>query len=222
MHLGGYRAIGVASVAITLLGVPVGRSLPESRGGGRHDESYTEVLRAGFAEIRGGAAVRRSLFVVAAVSGVDALDEYVPLLVRGTGVGASTLPLLVLLVTVGVAIGGWLGGYGTRWAVPVLAVGAVCLAAGAGSGRPAGLVAVAVAFGVFQWTMVTADLRLQQRISDRARATITSMAGFGVEVVAVLTFTGYALGSSWTGPGPLFGLAAVPYAVVALVMWRTR
>jgi hypothetical protein len=222
MHLGGYHAVGIASVAVALLGVPVGRSFPESRGGGRHGESYTEVLRAGFGEIRGSAAVRRCLLVVAAVSGVDALDEYVPLLVQGTGAGASTLPLLVLLVTAGVAAGGWLGGRGTRWAAPALAVGAVCLAAGAGSGRPAGLVAVAVAFGVFQWTMVAADLRLQERISDSARATITSMAGFGVEVVAVLTFAGYALGSSWAGPGPLFALAAVPYAVIALVMWRTR
>ena len=222
MHLGGYHAVGLVSVAVTLAGVPVGRSFPESRGGGRHGESYTEVLRAGFGEIRGGVAVRRCLFVVAAVSGVDALDEYVPLLVRATGAGASTLPLLVLLVTAGVAVGGWLGGRGTRWAAPALAVGAVCLAAGAGSGRPAGLVAVAVAFGVFQWTMVAADLRLQEQISDRARATITSMAGFGVETVAVLTFAGYALGSSWVGPGPLFVLAAVPYTVIALVMWRTR
>ena len=221
MHLGGYRAVGVASVVATLLGVPLGWSFPESRDAGRHGESYAEVLRAGLGEIRDGAAVRRCLLVVAAVSGVDALDEYVPLLVRSTGVGASTLPLLVLLVTAGVAAGGWFGGRGTRWAAPVLVVGALCLAAGAGSGRPAGLVAVAVAFGVFQWTMVAADLRLQERISDRARATITSMSGFGVEVVAVLTFAGYALGSSWTGPGPLFALAAVPYAVVALVMWRT-
>jgi hypothetical protein len=44
------------------------------------------------------------------------------------------------------------------------------------------------------------------------------MAGFGTEVVAVLTFAGYALGSSWMGPGPLFALAAVPYAVIALAM----
>ncbi|MDN3359338.1 MFS transporter [Actinomadura sp. DC4] len=218
MHLGGYHAVGIVSVAVTLLGVPVGRSFPESRGGGEAEEGFTEVLRAGLGEIRGSAAVRRCLIVVAAVSGVDAMDEYVPLLVRATGVSAPTLPLLVLLITVGVAAGGWLGGRGARWAGPALAVGAVCLAAGAVSGRPAGLVAVAVAFGVFQWAMVAADLRLQERIEGRARATITSMAGFGVEVVAVLTFAGYALGSAWAGPGVLFAFAAVPYAVIALVM----
>jgi MFS family permease len=220
MNLGGYRAVGIASIGVALLGVPIGRSFPESRGNGRHGESYTAVLREGLGEIRGSSAVRRCLLVVAAVSGIDALDEYVPLLVQGTGAVASTLPLLVLLVTVGVAIGGWLGGRGTRWAAPALAVGAVCLAAGAGFGRPPGLVPVAVTFGVFQWAMVAADLRLQEQIFDRARATLTSMAGFGVEVVAVLTFVGYALGSSWLGPGPLFAFAAIPYAVIALVMWR--
>jgi hypothetical protein len=222
MQLGGYRAVGVASVAVTLLGVPVGWSLPESRGGGRHGGSHRDVFREGLAEARGTPAVRRCLIIVAAVSGVDALEEYVPLLARATGAGAGTVPLLVLMVSAGMAAGGWLGGRGTRWAAPALAAGSVCLAAGAVIGRPAGLVPVAVAFGVFQWAIVAADLRLQERISDRSRATLTSMAGFGTEVVAVLTFAGYALGSSWMGPGPLFALAAVPYAVIALAMAADR
>jgi predicted MFS family arabinose efflux permease len=222
LHAGGYRAVGAASVAVALLGIPVGRSLPESRGGGRGGEGHIEVLRAGVAAIRGAPAVRRCLLVVAAVSGVDALDEYVPLLAHATGARAEMVPLLVLIVTVGVTAGGWLGGRGVGRAGPVLAAGATCLAAGAGSGRPAGMVAVAVAFGIFQWAMVAADVRLQERISDRARATVTSIAGFGIEVVAVLTFVGYAAGSAWLAPGTLFMVSAVPYAIVALVMWRNR
>lgn len=223
MRLGGFHAVGLASVVVALLGVPVGRSFPESRGGGEEEEPerLTAVLREGLAEIRGKPVVRRCLLIVAAVSGVDALDEYVPLLARATGVRPSAVPLLVLLVTVGVAAGSWLGGRGARRAAPVVGAGAACLAVGAGSGRPLGFLAVAAAFGVFQWAMVAADIRLQDRISDRARATITSMAGFGIEVVAVLTFAGYALGSSWLGPGALFTLSAVPYGVIALVMWRT-
>jgi MFS family permease len=222
LHVGGFHAVGIASVAVALLGVPVGRSFPESRGGGEEErEHLTAVFREGLAEIRGKPAVRRCVLVVAAVSGVDALDEYVPLLARATGAASSTVPLFVLLVTVGVAAGSWLGGRGASRAAPVLAAGAVCLAAGAGSGRPLGFPAVAVAFGVFQWAMVAADIRLQDQISDRARATITSMAGFGVEIVAVLTFAAYALGSSWVAPGALFALAAVPYSLISLVMWRT-
>lgn len=221
MHLGGYRAVGIASIAVALLGVPIGWSFPESRGDGGHHDGYTGVLRTGLAEIRGAPLVRRSLLVVAAVSGVDALDEYVPLLAQATGAGTSAVPLLVLLTTVGVATGSWLGGRGTRRAPAMLAAGAVCLAIGAGYARPAGMLPVSIAFGVFRWAMVAADIRLQNRISDRARATITSIAGFGIEVMAVLTFAGYALGSRWLGAGPLFALSAVPYAAIALVMWWT-
>ncbi|WP_349498005.1 MFS transporter [Actinoallomurus iriomotensis] len=227
LHLGGYRAVGLASVAVALLGVPVGRSFPESRGDGAREEDqeekrYGAVLRSGLAELRGAPEVRRRLLVVALVSGVDALDEYVPLLAKATGAGAATVPLLVLVVTAGVAAGGWLGGRGTTWVGPVLAAASSLLAVGAWSGRPAGLVAVAVAFGAFQWAIVAADLRLQEQISDGARATITSVAGFGTEVVAVLTFVGYGLGSSRLAAGPLFALAAVPYAIVALILWRSR
>jgi hypothetical protein len=211
-------------VAATLLGVPVGWSLPESRTRRERGTGpgYAEVLRSGLAEVRRAPAVRRCLLVVAIVSGVDALDEYVPLLAQGTGVATATVPLLVLLVSAGVTAGGWLSGRGLRWTAPAVAIGAGCLAAGAMSGTPAGIVPVAVAFGVFQWAMVTADIRLQEHITDTARATVTSIAGFGIEVVAVLTFAGYALGSSWTGPGPLFAIAAIPYVLVAVVLWRLR
>ncbi|URM93381.1 hypothetical protein LUW76_03000 [Actinomadura madurae] len=168
--------------------------------------------------MRGEPAVRWALVLVVAVEGVTALDEYVPLLVRSTGVAAASVPLLVLVVTVGDAVGGWLAGRGVRWLAPVLAVGAVCLAVGALSGRPGGLVLVAVAFGVFRWAMAAADARLQDRIGDGARATVTSVAGFGSETVAVLAFAGYALGSRWAGAGVLMGAAAVPYLLTAVVL----
>jgi predicted MFS family arabinose efflux permease len=222
---GGYRTLGIASVAATLLGVPVAMALPESRGQGEEtpDEGLVAVLREGFAEVRGSPGARRCLVLVAALSGFDAMDEYVPLLARSTGVGPAVAPVLVLLVTAGVTVGGFLAGRGQgRAAAPALAVAACCLAVGAMSGRPAGMVLVAVAFGVFQWATVAADARLQERIADGSRATVTSMAGFGTEVVAVMIFAGYAAGSRWTGPGPLFALAAVPYVVVAAALGRSR
>lgn len=224
---GGYRALGAASVAAALLGVPVAMSLPESRDREdrrrrRADRAYTAVLREGLAELRGRPAVWRCALLVAALSGFDALDEYVPLLAGATGAGAAAVPLLVLLVTAGVTVGGFLAGRGQGRAGPVLALAAGTLAAGALSGRPAGMVAVAVAFGIFQWAIAAADARLQERIPDSSRATVTSMAGFGTEVVAVLIFAGYAAGSRWADPGPLFALAAVPYAVVAAALWRSR
>jgi len=221
---GGYRALGMASAAVALLGVPVALALPESRGAGRREpgRGYGAVLRDGLGEVRGTPGVWRGLLLVAALSGFDAMDEYVPLLARSTGVGEAVVPVLVLLVTAGVTAGGLLAGRGQGRAGPLLALAAGCLAAGAVSGRPAGMALVAVAFGIFQWAIAAADARLQGRIADGSRATVTSMAGLGTEVVAVVIFAGYAAGSRWSGPGPLFALAAVPYVVVAAALWRPR
>jgi MFS family permease len=152
--------------------------------------------------------------------GVTAVDEFVPLLVRSTHVGPTALTLLVGLVTVGFAVGGLCAGRGTRLLAPALVGAAVFLAAGALSGRPAGIVLVAAAFGVFQWAHAAADAKLQDQISDEARATVTSLAGLGTETVGIAIFAAYAAGSLWLGPGPLFALVAVPYVVIALIVRR--
>ncbi|WP_405152190.1 MFS transporter [Sphaerisporangium sp. NBC_01403] len=147
---GGYLAVGVASVAVTLLTAVAGWSFPESRTASERGESYAKVLREGVREVRRAPPVRGALVLVLVLMGAGSLDEYVPLLAESTGVEASAVPLLVLLVTAGTALGGWFAGAGTRWAAPALAVAAGCLAAGAASGRPAGMVLVAAAYGVFQ------------------------------------------------------------------------
>jgi MFS family permease len=218
----GYRIVGLASVAATLLAAAVGWSFPESRGRPAAERRhYRDVLRGGLAEVRRNRTVRRNLLLVAVLLGTTALDEYVPLLAQATGAGTATMPLLVGLVTAGYAVGGWFAGRGTRWMAPWLVAGAGCLAAGALSGHPAGLALVAVAYGIFQWAIAGAEARLQDHIADDARATITSVSGFGSEVVGVLVFAGYAFGSTWAGPGPLFALAAVPYLIIALALRRS-
>jgi len=85
---------------------------------------------------------------------------------------------------------------------------------------PLGTPLLALAFGVFQWAMVTCDAMLQDRVTDRARATVSSLAGFGAEVFAVLLCAGYALGSAWWEHSTLFVLASVPYLLIALVLLR--
>jgi MFS family permease len=235
LAVGGYQAVGAASVTATLLAAAVGWTLPEPRttrlrgtgrgspgrgGTERAGGGYAKVLRGGLAEVRRGRSIRRALALVAVLMGVTAVDEFVPLLVRSTHVGPTALTLLVGLVTVGFAVGGLCAGRGTRWLTPALAGAAGCLAAGALSGRPAGIVLVAVAFGVFQWAHVAAEARLQDQIADEARATVTSLAGLGTELVGISMFAGYAAGSVWFGPGPLFALVAVPYVVIALALRR--
>ncbi len=218
----GFVLLGSASVAACLLGVVAGWSLPESRGRLERAQTYVAVLRSGLAEVRAVPRIRRFLILAAMLMGASALDEYIPLLAAATGVGTTAVPLLVLLVSAGTTLGGWFTGRGTRRLAPVLAIAAGCLAAGAASGRPSGFVLVAAAFGIFQWAMAAADARLQDRLSDSTRAAVTSMAGFGAEVVAVLIYAAYALGSIWAEPWLIFTVSAVPFLVTALVLRRAR
>ncbi|NDU77827.1 MFS transporter, partial [Actinomadura sp. DSM 109109] len=96
----GFRGLGVASVAACVGCAVAGWFLPESRGGGEGEEpSFGSVVRLGWAQVRGEPAVRRALVLAVVLEGVTALDEYVPLLVSSTGVGAAAVPLLVLVVT---------------------------------------------------------------------------------------------------------------------------
>jgi predicted MFS family arabinose efflux permease len=253
LGVGGYQAVGLASVVVCVLGAFVGRSFPESRGAVRGPDSETgedgengkdaedvengvdgdaeepgflTVLRDGLAELRVSRAARRAVLLTCAVTGAMMIDEYVPLLVESMDVSDATVALLMLVVSVGVAVGGWCAGWGShRLLGPALAVAALALAAGAVSG-PLGTPLLALAFGIFEWGMVTCDALLQERVGDRARATVSSLAGFGAEVFAVLLCAGYAVGSAWWEHSTLFVLAAVPYLLIALVLlpglWRSR
>ncbi|WP_076813573.1 MFS transporter [Pseudofrankia asymbiotica] len=242
--VGGYPVVGAVSVAALLLCAAAGRALPEQRpvrgtgqagpdgsapspdedAGGGEGGSGLAVLRAALGVVRRCAPVRRALLLSAALTGIAALDEYVPLLVRDTGVAPATVPLLVLAVTAGSTLGGLVAGRGGRWLAALLAVAAVLLAVGAGSGAPVGIAGVAVAFGVFYWALAQADARLQDSLDDSSRATVTSLSGAGMEAVGIATFAAYGVGADGLGMPAhwLFAAAAVPYLLVALAGRRGR
>ncbi|WP_018654928.1 MFS transporter [Actinomadura flavalba] len=223
---GGYTAVGVASVGVCVLGALVARALPEGRPAradpDEDEPGFRVVLRDGLRQVRAVPGVGAALAVLSALTFVAALDEYLPLLAASMVPTLAAVPALLFVVAAGDAAGAWCAGRGTRWFVPLLGAAALFLAAGAASGHPAGMVLVGAAFGVFQWSLAAADARLQDRIEPGARATVTSLAGFGEEVVAVLAFAGYALGSRWAGPGALFAFAALPYAALALLLAMAR
>ncbi|MGP3986970.1 MFS transporter [Streptomyces sp. 3N207] len=231
----GYRAVGIASVAacaataLTALTFPSrrtsqGTAAVPADGHTEPAPTLRTVAASALAQVRGTPGVARAVALTAVVSGVTALDEYVPLLAQASGAAPATLPLLVGLVSAGAAAGGWLAGRGDRWAAPVLAVGALWLATAACAAAarvPAGFVVLAAAFGAFYWAVAHTEARLQERVDDSARATVTSVAGFGSEVVAVAVYGGYAAGSAGgAGPAWLFGLAAVPFLCAAYALRR--
>ncbi|SCE92066.1 MFS transporter [Micromonospora mirobrigensis] len=233
---GGYPAVGVASVLACLLAAALAGRFPEHHGhepagaGGPTDDTpaggeaaeagWGASLRAGLAEARTVPAVGAAVLLLAVVAAVwGALDEYTPLLIREAGVPAAAVPALVALVLVGVTVGGLAAPLGERLRrrgyAALLAVSALALAVGAGSGRPTGLVLVAAGFGGLQLATVLADARLQARITGPSRATVTSLAGLVTDLAVIAVYAGYVPVEGVGGHRWAFAVAAAAYLVVA-------
>ncbi|MFH9710934.1 MFS transporter [Streptomyces luteogriseus] len=225
---GGYEAVGAASIlacvltALTATRFPEHRVRPESTG-----DTWATTLRSGLAEARGNRAVRGALLLVPAVAAVwGALDEYTPLLVRDLGVADATVPFLVMLIWAGVTLGSLLTGpaerLGTSGLAVLLAGAALALAVGAMARSLAGVVLVSLAFTGFQLAEVLADVRLQHRIDESRRATLTSVASLGTELATVAAFGVYALLGTDLAHSTVFAVLAIPYLVTALALARAR
>lgn len=225
---GGYPAVGAASLlacvltAVTATRFPEHRIRPESAGDG-----WATTLRTGLAQARGDRSARGALLLVPAVAAVwGALDEYAPLLVRDIGVAEATVPYLIMLIWAAVTTGSLLAGpaerLGRTGLVALLAGAALALAVGAASRSLAGVALVGLAFAGFQLAEVLADVRLQHRIDESRRATLTSLASLGTELVTVATFGVYALLGTGMPHSTVFAVLAAPYLVTALALARAR
>nr|WP_234436999.1 MFS transporter [Streptomyces sp. NBRC 110468] len=186
---------------------------------------WGRALGGGLAGLRRDRSLLGALLLVPAVTAVwGALDEYTSLLVRETGVPDGAVPYVLMVIWAGVTAGSLSAGAAERLGGPGLAVllagAALALAAGALTGTPPGIALIALAFGGFQLATVLADVRLQQRIEGSGRATLTSVAGLGTEVVTIAVYGAYgALGSTFRH-GVVFALCAVPYLLTALAVSR--
>ncbi|MFE6335600.1 MFS transporter [Streptomyces sp. NPDC057806] len=220
--LGGYRAVGAASVAVCLLAALTATRFPEDRNRKGDDEGWAATLRTGLATARTDRSLRGALLLVPAVACVwSALDEYSPLLVRETGVPDGFVPYALLLIWAAVTAVSLLAGpaerLGTTGFTWLIAASAVALALGALTRNPAGLALIAVAFAGFQLATVLADVRLQHRIEEGGRATLTSVAGLGTELLTVLVYGAYAVAGDHASHGAVFALFALPYLVGAVI-----
>ncbi|MEO3886837.1 MFS transporter [Nonomuraea sp. B5E05] len=225
---GGYPAVGVASVLACVLCAATALTLPEhrTRGGDGAEEGYLAILKAGLTEVRTDRRVLHAVLLVAFVTAIwGALEEYVPYLAIEEGVAKAVIPMLILLTWVGATAGGLLAGRARhmppRAYALTIALAALAMAAGAVSGHPAGFVLIALAFGAFQLAGVVADARMQERITGTARATVTSVAGLGMNVVTLAVYAAYGATSSYVSHGLTFALMVVPYAFIALLTARS-
>ena len=236
LAVGGYPLVGWASVAICGGQALLAATLPVSDRARRptHDSPlaeteratsrYVAMLRAGLAESRHHPDVRRVLLLAAAMVGLTAYDEYFPLVARAHGVTTADIPLLIAITVAGQAVGTALVGRTARLTARavggVLAVGAVLVSLGALVTPYAGFVAIGVGYGLLNNAMLVGETRLQDTITGPARATVTSVLGFLEEVVALLVYAAFALGSHVLGFPALVALLAVPVLVVAAAVAR--
>ncbi|MEU8368457.1 MFS transporter [Micromonospora tulbaghiae] len=245
--LGGYLAVGAASVATCLLAAAVAARFPEHRptptpsaapdGPSLGDEpraeqgddepGWLDSLRLGLREVRADRRVRAAVLLVAAVTAIwGGLDEYTGLLAADTGMAEVGVPLLLLLVWAGMTVGGLLAPLGERLShrgyAGLLVFAAGATAAGALLRHPGGFLLLAAAFAAFQLATVLADVRLQARIAGPARATVTSLAGMATDLTVVAFYGGYGLLAGAVGNPAAFAVAVLPYLLVALWLLTGR
>ncbi|CRK57140.1 putative transport protein [Alloactinosynnema sp. L-07] len=219
--VGGYQLAGWVSVGVCVAGAVVASRFPEPPRDEDDDElGYVDLLRAGVREAARSVNVRHAVIVVALLGGLDAFEEYFPLMAQDWGVPSGWVPVAMAAIPLAGAAGASLGGYANRLTTLTLALvlgAAVLVLLFSGVLRaPVGLVAVAVFYGLYRMVLVVGEARLQDTIEGQARATVTSVAEIGVEVSAVALYGAWAVGE-------VFGVAAlVAFVALLLPRWLRR
>lgn len=199
---GGYPLVGWVSVGTCLGAAALATRLPEADRRSEVDEDddpgYFATLWAGIGEVVRTPAVRGAAVAVATLSGLDAFEEYFSLLANEWGVPVLVVPTALLVISVAGAVGAVLGGrLGTLRPVllgTALGAGVAVLGAAGLWRHPAGLVGVALFYGVYRLVFLVADARLQQRITGAARATVTSVAELGTGFMCLFVYGAWAVG----------------------------
>ncbi len=227
--VGGYRLVGWVSVGCCLGAAGVACLLPEPprhRSSDDADAGYVATLREGLAQVTTRSGVRVAAAAVAVLGGLDALEEYFPLLAHSWRVPTGLVPLAVLGIPLVGAAGAGLGARAARLTpsalLGLLVVGGVALGVAGIVRQPLGLVAVAGFYGLYRLMLVVVDVRLQDRIVGTHRATVTSVAALGTEVVGLGLYGAWALGGLVPIASALVVVAASTRALLRLARAVSR
>jgi MFS family permease len=195
--VGGYPLVGWASAAVCVAAALLALRFPEAPRE-PDGEPLAATVRQGVREALRAPVLRLPVLAVALVGALDAVEEYFPVLAADRGVPVGAVPFAVLAMALAGALGAALGGRAARLPDGVLpwllAAAGLCLTAAAVLPAAAALAAVAVFYGLYLAVLVVAESRLQERITTARRATVTSVAGLGVELASLLVFAAWALG----------------------------
>ncbi|WP_330186115.1 MFS transporter [Dactylosporangium sp. AC04546] len=198
-RMGGYQLAGWVSVGVCLAAALLALRLPEvPRTAGADDgDGYFATLARGVREAVVNRVVRTAVIALAALAGLDAVEEYFPVIAADWRVPTGLNPLAGLVVTGGGVAGAWLAsraGAGRFQQCLMLAGAALAAGVAALLRVPAGIVLLAVFYGLYRLVLVLVDARLQRVIETGARATVTSVAALATEVSALVLFAAWAAG----------------------------
>jgi MFS family permease len=184
--------------------------------------SYLTTLRAGLAEVVARPPLLRAVLAFGLLYGLDAFEEYFPLVARDLQVPTALVPAALLMIPLVGAAGAALGGPANRLGAgalgALLAGGAVLLVVAAALPHPVALVAVAGFYGLYRAVLVVADARLQERITGPARATVTSVANVVAELPSFAVYAAWAVG----GTAAMTVLVAIVAALLPVLLRRPR
>jgi hypothetical protein len=234
--LGGIELTGWVSLGVCCANALVAHSLPPARrrtetadvtGDAAIDEGHgllgrwVAMLRAGTREATTHAVVRRGVVLTALMYGFLAFDEYFGLVFADLGATTALVAMLTAVTAAAQALGGVLAGPAAVLSARTLGLltagSAVLIGAGSALSLAPAVIGISIGYGVLQLVLVVTEARMQDSIAGPARATVTSVAGLGSEVLAMALYAGFALGSVWFGYAALVTLFALaPLAVAGL------
>jgi MFS family permease len=215
--LGGYALVGWVSVGICLAAGLLALRFPEAARTA-DDEDGGVSLRAGVTAALRRPGVLLVVLAVALVGGLDAVEEYFPVLAADRGLSVTAVPVAILVIALagagGAALAARVGRLPDRVLPVLLALAGMLLAAAAVLPAGPAIAAAAVFYALYLAVLVVAEARLQDRISGPYRATLTSVAGVGIETAALLVFGAWAVGGAFAVA--VVVLAVVPVAAAGL------
>ncbi|HUC20406.1 MAG TPA: MFS transporter [Candidatus Polarisedimenticolaceae bacterium] len=224
----GYNFIFVASILAVVLSAMVVFRLPETpRFGEVADTRYFSMLRQGIKEAVHNRVILGIILLGGFIGAIyGSLEEFVPLFVSDTGVGLSVTALAVGATVAAAALGSLVAyryeKLTTSQFMMLLGLsGALLLAAGVLTGVGGILMLVGFTF-IIRMLQAIYDGKLQHSISGGLRATVSSVSGFAMEVLAISVYFAYGVITEFSdnfGAFAFFGgivlLVALAYLLLA-------